>query len=43
MEALAAMSEERFSEVAGATAMMRAGLVRLRHNALRNAEEEDVR
>lgn len=43
VEALAAMSEERFSEVAGATAMMRAGLVRLRRNALRNTEEEDVR
>jgi hypothetical protein len=38
-DALASMSEERFEELVGATAMMRAGLVRLRSNALRNAEE----
>ena len=38
-EALATMSDERFEELAGRTAMMRAGLARLRHNARRNEEE----
>lgn len=38
-ESLATMTEERFTELVGNTAMVRAGLKRLQHNALRNIEE----
>lgn len=39
VEGLSTMSEECFAQLVGHTAMMRAGLVRLQHNAKRNAEE----
>ena len=38
-ESLATMSDERFEELAGRTAMMRAGLARLQQNAMRNEAE----
>jgi epoxyqueuosine reductase len=40
-DSLMNMTEERFAQLVGHTAMMRAGLMRLRNNALRNANERD--
>ena len=38
VEALADMGEERFMELVGSTALVRAGLERLKHNARRNSD-----